>query len=116
MFSFSLSLPVSVWLAFLIMFPIALEHCWCASFVVRGDSGWSIWFIFWFMCGGFRFESAVISGYCFIVWLHSFRSFASLPICLIPALEIGGLSVVVVVGSCLVSCIGHILVAMSWYV
>ena len=68
------------------------------------------------MCGGFRFGSAVISGYCFIVELHSFRSFASLPICLIPALEIGGLNVVVVVGSCLVSCIGHILVAMSWYV
>ncbi len=116
MFSFSLSLSVSVWLAFLIMFPIALEHCWCASFVVMGDSGWSIWFIFWFMCGGIRFGSAMISGYCFIVWLHSFRSFASLSICLIPALEIGGLNVVVVVGSCLVSCIGHILVAMSLYV
>ena len=68
------------------------------------------------MCGGFRFGSAMISGYSFIVKLHSFRSFASLPICLSPALEIGGLSVVVVVVSCLVSCIGHILVAMSWYV
>ena len=68
------------------------------------------------MCGGFRFGSAVISGYSFIVELHSFRSFASLPICLSPALEICGLSVMVVVSSCLVSCFGHSFVAMSWYV
>ena len=66
------------------------------------------------MCGGFRFGSAMISGCIFIVELHSFRSFASLPNCLSPAREIGGLSVTVVDGSCRVSCIGHILVAMSW--
>ena len=56
----------------------------------------------------------LVSGYSFVVVLHSFRSFASLPICLSPAREIGGLSIAGVVVSCLVSCIGHILVAMSW--
>ena len=45
--------------------------------------------------------------------LHSFLSFENLPICLNPARDIGGLSVAGVVVSCLVSCIGHILVAMS---
>ena len=52
-------------------------------------------------------------GIIFFVVLHSFLSFASLPICLCPAREIGGLSVAGVVVSCLVSCIGHILVAMA---
>ncbi len=66
------------------------------------------------MCGGFRSGSFTISGYSFVVVLHSFRSFASLPSCLSPAREIGGLSVAGVVVSCRVSCIGHILVAMSW--
>ncbi len=66
------------------------------------------------MCGGFRTGSFTISGYSFVVVLHLFRSFASLPICLSPARAIGGLSVTGVVVSCRVSCIGHILVAMSW--
>ncbi len=66
------------------------------------------------MCGGFRTGSFAISGYGFVVVLHSFRSFAILPICLSLAREIGGLSVAGVVVSCRVSCIGHILVAMSW--
>ena len=64
------------------------------------------------MCGGFRSGSFVISGYNFVVVLHSFLSFANLPICLSPAREISGLSVAGVFVSCLVSCIGHILVAM----
>ena len=66
------------------------------------------------MCGGFRTGSFTISGYSFVVVLHSFRSFASLPICLSPAREIGGLRDAGVVASCRVSCIGHILVAMPW--
>ena len=66
------------------------------------------------MCGGFRSGLFTTSGYSFVMVLHSFRSFASLPICLNPAREIGGLSVAGVVGSCRVSCIGHMLVAMSW--
>ena len=45
--------------------------------------------------------------------LQSFLSLVSRPICLSPAREIGGLRVAGVVVSCLVSCIGHILVAMS---
>ena len=65
------------------------------------------------MCGGFRSGSFTTSGYSFVMVLHSFRSFASLPICLSPARETGGLSVAGVVGSCRVSCIGHMLVAMS---
>ena len=69
-----------------------------------------------FMCIGFCSWSVEASGWSLAFLLHSFRSFASLLIRLSPALEIGGLSVMLVVGSCLVSCIGHILVAMSWYV
>ena len=65
------------------------------------------------MCGGFSTGSFAISGHSFVVVLHSFRSFARLPICLRPAREIGGLSVMGVVVSCRVSCICHILVAMS---
>ena len=54
-----------------------------------------------------------MSGWDFWVVLPSFLSFASLPICLSPAREIDGLSVAGVVVSCLVLCIGHILVDMS---
>ena len=79
-----------------------------------GIAGWSILLIFWFMCGGFSSGSFTISGYSFVVVLHAFLSFASLPICLSPAREIGGLSFAGVVVSYRVSCIGHILVAMSW--
>ncbi len=66
------------------------------------------------MCGGFRSGSFSFSGYSLCVVLHSFLIFAILPICLSPAREIGGFSVTGIVGSCLVSCVGHILVAMSW--
>ena len=53
-------------------------------------------------------------GIVFCVVLHSFLSFASLPICISPAREIGGFSVTGIVGSCFISYVGHILVAMSW--
>ena len=66
------------------------------------------------MCGGFRSGSFAFSGYNLCVVLHSFLSFASLPICLSPAREIGGFSVTGVVVACLVSCNGHISAAMSW--
>ena len=52
-------------------------------------------------------------GVMFLVVLHSFLSFPSLPICLSPAREIGDLSVAGVVVSYLVLRIGHIVVAMS---
>jgi len=81
---------------------------------VRGVLGSSIWFLFRSICGGFRSESSAISGYSFVVLLYSFLSFASRPVCLSPAREIGGSSCVSVDVSCLVVCIGHILVAMSW--
>ena len=54
-------------------------------------------------------------GCSFMVMLHSFLSLAYLPTCLRPALDIGGLSCVIVFVSCLGVCIGQILVAMSWY-
>ncbi len=47
--------------------------------------------------------------------LHSFLSLANRPICIRPALDIEDLSCVIVVASCLGDCIGHILVAISWY-
>ncbi len=47
--------------------------------------------------------------------VHSFRSFASLIICLSPALDIGGLGCVMLVVSGLCVCMGQICVAMSWY-
>jgi len=93
--------------------PIALEHYWCASVAVIGVVGWSIWFILRFMCSGFRSGSFAFPGCNFVVVLHSFLSLASRPICISPAREIGNLRVVGVVVSCLVLCIGHILVAMS---
>ena len=65
------------------------------------------------MCGGFRSASFTISGYSFVVVLHSFWNFASLTIYLSPAREIGGLRVTGVVVSCRVSCNGNILVSMS---
>ena len=79
-----------------------------------GVVGCSNWLILWVMCVGCRSGSFALSGYSFCVVLHSFLCFASLPICLSPAREIGGFSVTGVVGSCLASCVGHIFVAMSW--
>ena len=49
------------------------------------------------------------------VLLHSFRSFASLLICLSPVLDIGGLGCVLVIVSGLCVCMGQIWVAMSWH-
>ncbi len=65
------------------------------------------------ICGGFWSGLYAFSGCNLFVVLHSFLSFASLPIRRSPAREIGGLSVAGVVVSCRISCIGHILVAMS---
>jgi hypothetical protein len=76
--------------------------------------GWSTLSILRVVCGGFRSGSYVFSGYNVCVVLHAFLSFSSLPICLSPAREIDGFGVTCVVVSCLVSLIGHILVAMSW--
>ncbi len=81
---------------------------------MRDVLGWSIWFVLRFICSGFRSESSAISGSCFVIALHPFISFASLPICLSPDRKIGGLRCTGVGVSCLVACISHILVAMSW--
>ena len=89
-----------------------LEQYWCASFVVIGTVGWSICFILRFICSGFRSGSFAFSECSFVVVLHSFPSFASLPICIISARNIGGVSGAGIGVSCPVGCIGHILVAM----
>ena len=55
------------------------------------------------------------SGCGFVVMLHSFPSLLNLPICYKPALDIGGLSCVIVFVSCPGVCIGQMLAAISWY-
>jgi hypothetical protein len=65
------------------------------------------------MCSEFRSGTLTIPGCSFVVLLHSFLIFASLPIWLSPVREIGGLSCTDIGVSCLGGCIGHILVAMS---
>ena len=92
-----------------------LEHWCCVSIVMRGVVGLSIWVILRFMCIGLRSALLGVSGWCLVVWLHSFLSLASRPICRCPARDIGGLSCVGGVVSCLGDCIGHIVVVMSWY-
>ena len=61
MFSLSLSLSVSVLLAFLIIVPMSVEHWWCASIGVRGVVGLSIWDILRVMCVGLRSALLAIS-------------------------------------------------------
>ena len=67
------------------------------------------------MCIGLRSALLAIYGWCLVVLLHSFLSLASRPICRSPARDIGGLSCVGGVVSCFGGCIGHMVVAMSWY-
>ena len=61
------------------------------------------------------FVSVEASGFRLAVLLHSFRSFASLLICLSPAPDIEGLGCVLVVVSNLGVCMGQIWVAISRY-
>ena len=104
----------NVLLAFYIIVPIFLEHWCCASIVVRGVVGLSIWVILRFMCIGLSSALLAMSGWLTVL-LHSFLSLASRPICRSPARDIGGLSCVGGVVSCFGGCIGHTVVAMSWY-
>ncbi len=77
--------------------------------------GLSIWVILRFVSIGLRSALLAISRWCLVVLLHSFLSLAIRPICRSPALDIGGLSCVGGVASSLGGCIGHMVVAMSWY-
>ena len=77
-------------LACLTIVPIALLHSLWASDVEIGCDGLRIVLILLFMCIGFCSWSVEASGLSLVVLLHSFRSFASLLICLSPALDIGG--------------------------
>ena len=81
-------------LACLTIVPIALLHCLWVSDVETGYcAGLRIVSILLFMCVGFCSWFVEASGLSLAVLLHSFRSFASLIICLRPALDIGGLVV-----------------------
>ena len=60
------------------------------------------------ICIGFCSWSVEASRLSLAFLLHSFRSFASVLICLRPTLDIGGLGCVVVVVSILGVCIGQI--------
>ncbi len=95
-------------LACLTIVPIALLHCLCASDVEIGCAESRIVSILLFMCIGFCSWSLEASGFSLAVLLHSSQSFASLPICLSPALDIGGFSCVMVVVSDLGVCMGQI--------
>jgi hypothetical protein len=82
---------------------------------MRVAASLSIWLIVSFMCIGLRAWLLEISGWSLVVVLQSFLSLSGRPFFLSPASDIGGLSCVGVVVSCVGACIGHILVAMSWY-
>ena len=85
-----------------------------ASDVEIGVAGLKSVVIFSFMWIGVIAWSLSASGQSLVVMLHSFLSLASLPICLRPTLDIGGLSCVICVVSCLGVCFGQMCVAMSW--
>ncbi len=80
---------------------------------MRGFSGLRIWLILRLICRGVRSGSVASSGWSLDVLLHAFLSFASRPICLRFARDMGGLSCVGAGVSCLGCCIGQIMVAMS---
>ena len=103
-----MSFSFRVLLACLTIVPIALLHCLWASDVEIGCDGLRIVLILLFMCIGFCSWYVEAYGFYFAVLLHSFRSFASLLICLRPALDIGGLGCVMVVVSGLEVCMGQI--------
>jgi len=67
------------------------------------------------MCIGLRSALLAMSGWYLAVLLHSFLSLASRPICRSPARDIGGLSCVGGVVSCLGGYIAHMVVTMPWY-
>ena len=77
--------------------------------------GLSIWVILRFMCIGLRSALLAFSGWRLVVLLQSFLSLASRPMCRSPARDIGGLRRIGGVVSILGGCIGHMVVALSWY-
>jgi len=103
-----MSFSFSVLLACRTIFPIALLHYLWASDVEIGCAGLRIVFIFLFMCIGFCSWPVEASGLSLVFLLHSFRSLASLLICLRLALDIGGLGCVMVGVSSLWVCTGQL--------
>ena len=95
-------------LACLKIVPTDLLHYLWASDVEICCAGLKIVLILSFMCNGFCSWSVEASGLSFACLLHSFRSLASLLICLKPALDIGGFGCVAVVVSGLGVCMCQI--------
>ena len=101
-------------LACLTIVPIALLHCLWASAVYIGIAGLrNVFFSRLCELGSLRCRWQRL-GRVLVVLLHSFLSLASRPICISPALDIGGLSCVIVVVSCFGLCIGQMCVATAW--
>ena len=92
-----------------------LEHCLYASDVEIGVVGLRVCVILLLMYIGLRAWLLAVSGWSLVLALYSNLSLASRPICLRPARDIEGLTCMGAVVSSLGGCIGHILVAMSWY-
>jgi hypothetical protein len=95
--------------------PIVLLHCLRASDVEIGVTGLRSLVNLSLMWFGFRAWLLAASGRSLVVVLHSLLSLSNRPICLRPALSIGGLICVIDVVSCLGFCIGQLFVVMSWY-
>jgi hypothetical protein len=75
---------------------------------------WRISAIFMLMCIGLRAWLLVVFGWSLVFVLHSFLCLANRPIFRRSARDIAGLSCVDIDVHYLVSCIDHMLVAMSW--
>ena len=97
-----------MFLACLTIVPMALLLCLCASDIEIGVAGLRSLAIFLLMWIGFRAWILASSGCCVVVLLHSCLILASLPICLRPDFDIGGLSCVVLFVSCFGLWIGQI--------
>ncbi len=115
MFSLSLNFSDNASLAFLTVEPIVLVHCMCNSDGDNVVSGLRICFTLMLMRIGSWVWSLAVSGCRLVIVLHSVISFANIPICLSPALEIGSLRCVGIAVSCLGGCIGHMVMAKLWY-
>ena len=87
-------------LACLIIVPMALMHCLCASDAEISVVGLRSLAFFSLMWTGFRAWLLASSGCSLVILLPLFLSLASLPICLRSDFDIGGLSCVVVFVSC----------------
>ena len=110
----SLSLLASDALGFLVIVPMALEHCFCASVIDIGVVGLRICRILIFMCIEVWSLLSAVFGYSLLFVLHSFLSLASRHLCPIIALDIGGRRCIGIDFYGLGGCIDQTFVYISW--